>query len=150
MKKDQLNKQILNTLLEDSKLSYRQIAKKLEVSAATIMNRIKLLEKENIIKDYTISIDYEKVGFDIEAIIEIRISKGKLIEVEKKIAINPNVFAVYDVTGDFDAVILARFENRRKMDTFLKKIQTYDFVERVFTKVILNTLKEQQVKFQNI
>jgi len=150
MKKDQLNKQILNILLENSKLSYRQIAKKLGVSAATIMNRVKLLEEGNIIKNYTISIDYEKVGFDIEAIIEIRISKGKLIEVERKIATNPNVFAVYDVTGDFDAIILARFENRRKMDAFLKKIQTYDFVERIFTKVILNTLKEQQIKFQNI
>ena len=150
MKKDQLNKQILNILLENSKLSYRQIAKKLGVSAATVMNRVKLLEEGNIIKNYTISIDYEKVGFDIEAIIEIRISKGKLIEVERKIATNPNVFAVYDVTGDFDAIILARFENRRKMDAFLKKIQTYDFVERIFTKVILNTLKEQQIKFQNI
>ncbi|MBI2499654.1 Lrp/AsnC family transcriptional regulator [Candidatus Woesearchaeota archaeon] len=150
MKHDELDKQIMNLLLENSKLSYRQIAKKLKVSAATIMNRTKLLEKGGIIKNYTISIDYEKVGFDIEAIIEMRISKGKLIEVEKKIATNPNVFAVYDITGDFDAIILARFENRRRLDTFLKKIQTYDFVERVFTKVILNTLKEQQLKFQNI
>lgn len=146
MKKDQLDKQILNILLENSKLSYRQIAKKIGVSAATIMNRTKLLENNGIIKNYTISIDYEKTGFDIEAIIEIRISKGKLFEVERKIATHPNVFAVYDVTGDFDAIILARFENRRKMDTFLKKVQTYDFVERVFTKVILNTLKEQQIK----
>jgi len=150
MKHDELDKQIMNLLLENSRLSYRQIAKKLKVSAATIMNRTKLLEKGGIIKNYTISIDYEKVGFDIEAIIEMRISKGKLIEVEKKIATNPNVFAVYDITGDFDAIILARFENRRKLDTFLKKIQTYDFVERVFTKIILNTLKEQQLKFQNI
>lgn len=146
MEKDQLNKQILNILLENSKLSYRQIAKKIGVSAATIMNRIKSLEKDNIIKNYTISIDYEKIGYDIETIIEIRISKGKLFEVERKIATHPNVFAVYDITGDFDAIILARFENRRKMDTFLKKIQTYDFVERIFTKVILNTLKEQQIK----
>src|SRR3989344_2212043 len=150
MKHDELDKQIMNLLLENSRLSYRQIAKKLKVSAATIMNRTKLLEKGGVIKNYTISIDYEKVGFDIEAIIEMRISKGKLIEVEKKIATNPNVFAVYDITGDFDAIILARFENRRKLDTFLKKIQTYDFVERVFTKIILNTLKEQQLKFQNI
>ncbi|MEK6935061.1 MAG: Lrp/AsnC family transcriptional regulator [Nanoarchaeota archaeon] len=146
MKKDQLNKQILNLLLENSKLSYRQIAKKLNISAATVMNRIRILENEGIIKNYIISIDYEKIGYDIEAIFEIRISKGKLFEVEKRIATNPNVFAVYDVTGDFDAIILARFENRRKMDLFLKKLQTYDFVERVFTKIILNTLKEQPMK----
>src|SRR3989344_1785118 len=90
MKHDELDKQIMNLLLENSRLSYRQIAKKLKVSAATIMNRTKLLEKGGIIKNYTISIDYEKVGFDIEAIIEMRISKGKLIEVENKITKKPN------------------------------------------------------------
>ena len=84
-------------------------------------------------------------GYDVEVIIEIRISKGKLIEVEKEIANHPNVFAVYDVTGDFDAVILARFPSRRKMDAFIKKLQTYAFVERTNTRMILNTIKEKQV-----
>ncbi len=55
------------------------------------------------------------------------------------------MFAVYDMTGDFDAAILARFPNRRKMDAFLKKIQKYDFVERTNTRFILNTIREKQV-----
>lgn len=144
MEIDQLDKHILSILLDDSRLSYRQIAKKSGVSAATVMNRIKDLEKA-IIKKYTTIIDYEKLGYDVEVIIEIRISKGKLIEVEKEIAHHPNVFGVYDVTGDFDAIILARFPSRRKMDSFIKKVQTYDFVERTNTRVILNTIKEKQV-----
>ena len=147
---DETDKKILNVLLEDSRLSYRQIAKNIGVSVATVMHRVNNLENNKIIRNYTTIVDYEKLGYDIEVIFEIRISKGKLFEVEEKIATHPNVFAVYDITGDFDAIILARFENRRKLDTFLKKIQTYDFVERVFTKIILNTLKEQQLKFQNI
>ena len=144
MEIDALNKHILGVLLDDSRLSYRQIAKKVGVSAATVMNRVKELEK-TIIKKYTAILDYEKLGYDVEVIIEIRISKGKLIEVEKEIANHPNVFAVYDVTGDFDAVILARFPSRRKMDAFIKKLQTYAFVERTNTRMILNTIKEKQV-----
>lgn len=144
MKFDQLDKNILGVLLDDSRLSYRQIAKKLGVSTATVMNRVKELEKE-IIKKHTIILDYEKVGYDVEVLIEVRISKGKLFQVEKEIAHHPNVFAVYDLTGDFDAIILARFPNRRKMDAFLKKIQTYDFVERTNTRLILNTIKEKQI-----
>ncbi len=145
MKIDKKDKEILNILVENSKLSYRQIAKKVKVSVATALNRVKKLEEEKLIRNYTTIIDYEKAGYDIDVIIEVRISKGKLFEVEKKIANNPNIFAVYDVTGDFDAVILARFPNRRRMDTFLKKLQTFEFVERTQTKLILNTIKEKQI-----
>lgn len=140
------DKKILNILLDNSRLSLRQIAKKANVSVATAMNHIKRLEKEGIINKYTAKLDYEKAGYDVEVIVEIRISKGKLFEVEKKIAMNPNVFAVYDITGPFDAVVLARFHTRRLMDNFLKKLQTYDFVERTETKLVLNTIKEVNIE----
>ena len=146
MELDNLDKEILNTLIADSTLSYREIAKKVNVSVATIMNRVNRLKKENIIKKYTTIVDYDKIGFDVEVLIEIRISKGKLFQVEKEIAHHPNVFAVYDLTGGFDAAILARFKNRKGMDSFLKKIQTYDFVERTNTRLILNTIKEKEIE----
>ena len=66
------------------------------------------------------------------------------VDVEKKIAVDSHVFAVYDITGDFDAVVLAKFKSRKSMDAFLKKIQTYDFVERTETNLILNTIKESR------
>lgn len=134
---------ILGVLLKNSRLSYRQIAKKLKTSVATVMNHVKSMEEQGIIEKYTARMNYEKLGYDIEVLIEIRISKGKLFEMEKKIASHPNVFAVYDVTGNFDAVVLARFKTRRLMDNFLKKIQTYDFIERTETKLVLNTIKEE-------
>lgn len=143
---DNIDKRILNVLLANSKLSYRKIAKKVGVSVVTVLKRVKRLEKDKIIKDHTINLDYEKVGFDISIIIKMRISKGKLFEVEQKIATNPNVFAVYDITGNFDAVIIAKFKNRKSMDSFLKRIQTYSFVERIETSLILNTIKEENIK----
>ena len=121
----------------------RQIAKKADVSVATAMNHIRELEKENVIKKYVTKIDYEKLGFDIVVMIEIRVSKGKLFEVEKKVSSHPNVFAVYDITGPFDSLVLARFKTRRQLDGFIKKLQAYEFVERTETKLILNTIKEE-------
>lgn len=143
---DKTNKAILNTLLENSRLSYRQIAAKVGVSVATVLNRVKALEKNKIIKNYTAQLDYEKLGYDIEVIIDIRVSKGKLYEVEKKIAKHPNVYAVYDNTGHFDATIIARFPTRRLMDNFLKHTQSFDFVERTETKLILKTMKEEGIR----
>tara|TARA_Y100000310_G_C20347188_1_gene652545 strand:+ start:66 stop:509 length:444 start_codon:yes stop_codon:yes gene_type:complete len=143
---DNKNQKILNLILENSRLSCREIAKKAKMSVVTVINRIKELEKQKIIKEYTTKLDYEKLGYDVHVIINLKISKGQLFEMENKIASHPCVLAVYDIIGSFDSVVIARFKNRRSLDTFLKKIQTYDFVERTETKLILNTIKEENIQ----
>lgn len=143
---DEIDNNILRILMDNSKLSLRKIANKAGISAATALSRIKRLEKDGYIKKYTVFLDYERLGYDIDVLIDVKISKGKLFELEKKLAKSKNVFAVYDCTGEFDAVILARFRNRRTMDAFLKKIQTYDFIERTNTRLILNTIKEDNIR----
>lgn len=141
---DSIDYKLLQVLLDDSRLSYRQIAKKLGISVVTVMNRVNKLRAAGILKGTSCILDYHLLGYELEAMIQLRISKGKLFEVEKKIATYPNVYAVYDVTGDYDAIVFARFKTRRELDAFLKKIQTYDFVERTHTSFILNTIKEKQ------
>lgn len=146
MKIDQLDEKIINELTENAKIPLRKLAQKLKVSFVTVMHRIKKLEKEGIIEKYIAKINHEKLGYGVHVLIDVRISKGKLFELEKKIASHPNVYLVYDTTGDFDATVIGLFKSTRAMDTFLKKIQTYDFVERTNTKLILNTIKEEQIK----
>ena len=145
---DETDKKILNVLLENSKLSYREIAKRVGVSVVTVLKRVKNLEKQKIINSYTTELNYEKLGYDVHVILKMRIAKGKLIDVENKIAKNPHVFAVYDITGDFDSIVIAKFKNRRSLDAFLKKIQSFDFVERTSTSFILNTIKERNVRVE--
>ena len=141
---DQLDNKILNILLENSRLSFRQIARELKTSVATVINHVKKLEKQGIIMRYTTDFDYYELGYDIKVMILIRISKGKLFDVEKRLSKHKSVFAVYDVTGDYDAVVLARFKTRQALDKFLKETQTYEFIERTQTSFILNTIKEFQ------
>ena len=140
--------EIVNILLKDARLSAREIAAKVGVSVVTVLSKMKELENQGIIKNYTADLDYEKLGYDVHAIIRLQITKGKLFEVENKIAIHPNVFAVYDVTGEFDALVIAKFKSRKLLDSFLKKIQTYDFVQRTETQLILNTIKERNIKVE--
>ncbi len=140
--------EILNILVDNARLSAREVAKKAGVSAVTAINKIKELEKSGVIKGYSAEIDSEKIGYDVHAIIRLQIAKGKLFEVENKIAVHPNVFAVYDVTGEFDALVITKFKSRKVLDTFLKKIQGYDFVQRTETQLILNTIKERNIKVE--
>lgn len=141
---DELDIKLLNLLLVNSRLSSRDLAKKTGVSIVTVIKRVKALEAGGVIKSYSADFDYELLGYDVSIMVKLRIAKGRLFDVEKKIAVDSHVFAVYDITGDFDAVVLAKFKSRKSMDAFLKKIQTYDFVERTETNLILNTIKESR------
>ena len=143
---DSLDEKILNELIENPKIQLRKLAQKFGVSFVTIMNRIKRLEEKKIIKHYTSKIDYTQLGYDLHVLIDMRLSKGKIIDLEKRLSKFANIYAVYDTTGEFDAAIFARFKTTRSMDEFLKKIQTLEFVERTNTRIILNTLKEDQIK----
>ena len=143
---DELDKKILNALIDDSRQSYRHIAKKLKVSVVTVMNRVKALERGKMIKKYTTLVNYEQLGYGFLVIINARISKGKEFDVEKKLSLEENIFAVYDVTGEFDIEIIAKFKNRQSLDGFVKRLQTLEFVERTNTILILNSLKEEPIK----
>lgn len=146
MQTDALDEKILNELAENSKATLRSLAGKLGVSFVTVMNRVKRLEKEGIIEGYCARINFEKLGYGTHVIIDVRISKGKLFELEKRIALTRNVCAVYDTTGESDAVVIGKFKSTRAMDEFLKKIQAFDFVERTNTKLVLHTIKEDQIR----
>lgn len=145
MVSDRENK-ILNLLMENSRQSFREISKKAKTSVVTVIKKVKEFEKEEIIKSYSANLDYEKLGYDVQAIINLKIARGKLFEVENKLAHLENVSNVYDTTGDFDCLVIVKFKTRRELDKFLKKIQKYDFIERTMTKLILNIIKEESIK----
>jgi DNA-binding Lrp family transcriptional regulator len=133
---------ILQVLLEDARFSSRQIAKKVGVSVGTVLARIKKMEREGIIKNYSALLDHEKLGYQLTVVTEITVSKGRLIETEKEIAKISNVCGVYDVTGLTDAVIIAKFKGREELGQFTKRLLALPYIERTNTHVVLSTVKE--------
>jgi len=135
--------EILKILSQDGKKTYHSIAETLHKSPVTIKKHVEELENKGIIKGYGIQIDYEKLGFGIIALIEITISKGKMLDVEKEISKIPNVFGVYDITGTYDALILARFKDRKELSAMVKTIHKSPNIERTNTHLVLNVIKEK-------
>jgi DNA-binding Lrp family transcriptional regulator len=142
LKPDGKDTEILKVLVSTARLSSRRIAEMVGVSTATVISKIRAMEQAGIIKGYTALLDQEKLGYELTVITEITVSKGKLLEMEKEIANIPNVCAVYDVTGLTDAMIIAKFKNRKELSNFTKYLLSMPFIERSNTHVVLTTLKE--------
>ena len=139
---DEIDKKIIAELLVNSKRSFRDLAKAIGVSAATVINHINRLESAGVIKEYTVMLDFERLGYELTVVTEMTVSRGKLLETQHEIAKLPYVCAVYDVTGEIDSVVVAKFRNRRGLSEFPKALLSMPFVERTNTHVVLNTVKE--------
>ena len=143
---DEIDKEIVNTLLFDADTTNREIASKCRIALGTVNNRIIKLKKLGVIKKKTIMVDYEKLGYQIEVLIALKIRKGSFYEIEKNLASDKNVFLVMDITGDYDAEVLARFHTKRELDAFVKKLQQQPFIESSSTRLILNIYREKQIE----
>jgi len=139
---DDIDLKIIKLLQEDSRLSFNKIARELGISVGTVYNRIKSLEDRGVLKGYTAIVDPVKVGYGLTAIILIQAEGKHLLDVENKISKIDNVVSVYDITGDFDIAVIARFKDRFGLNSFIKSLLAIPYVKRTVTNVVLNVVKE--------
>ena len=145
---DETDVKIMKALVSDARLSSRQISKKAGVSIGTVLTRIKRMEKEGVVRGYSAVVDHEKLGYMLTALVEITVSKGRLLEMENEIARMPNVCAVYDVTGLTDAFVIAKFKSREDLSAFAKRLLSLPYVERSNTHVVLTTIRRTSAWFE--
>ena len=139
---DELSERIIYELSKDSRISFRALSKKLGVSTSTVIQKVRSLERKGVIQGYCVLFDYERLGYELTAIIEVVARKGRLVEAEEEIAQLPHVVGVYDVTGVCDAMVIAKFKNREELNTFVKHLLGLKGVEKTNTHFVLNVVKE--------
>ena len=144
---DKTDRLIVEVLEKDARTSLRKIAEEVGVSLGTVSNRVKRTEESGVIRNYRVILDPDKVGWGLTVVIGLQIQKGRLIELQEKIAKDRRVTGVYDVTGDFDSMIIARARDRSDLDDLTKNVLSMDGVSRSVTHLVLNTVKEDPVSF---
>jgi DNA-binding Lrp family transcriptional regulator len=142
VKIDEIDKKILHLLNEDGRMSYREISRKLGVSVGTVHNRVEKLMKNGVIKKFVPVIDHSKLGYKLTAIIGVRVKGGVLRNWEERTAYHKNVLAIYDVTGEFDAILIGKFRDTSELDKFIKGLLKENDVQRTYTQTVLNIVKE--------
>ncbi len=139
---DEVDKKILDLFNEDGRMSYRKISRRLNISIGTVHNRIEKLMNSGVIKKFAPVIDHNKLGYNLTTIIGVRVKGGVLENWEDKTAYYKNVLCMYDVTGEFDAILVARFKDTEELNEFVKNLLKEPEVQRTYTQTVLNIVKE--------
>mgnify|MGYP001294147779 FL=1 len=140
---DRTDSALLAALNADGRASQRELAAAIGVALGTVSNRLRRLHETGVLRGFLPDIDAEQAGFTLTAIMQLRIAKGQIIAVQASVAEHPRVFGVYDVTGEWDSLVLARFCDRAEMDAFIKSTLSQPHIERTNTSLVLNTVKQE-------
>ena len=120
----------------------KDVARAAGVSTTTVAARVSRLRAAKVIRGFSTLVDFQKLGYELTVVTEILVSKGKLLEMEQEIAKVPGVVAVYDVTGEIDAIVISKCRDREELSRFTKGLLSMHFVERTNSHVVLTTVKE--------
>ncbi len=139
---DSIDRALVRLLARNSRMSIREIARELKLSPSTVHARLRRLVELGLIKRFTVLPDYERLGYSITAVILLQVEGGMIVNVGEVVSRNPRVIQVYDITGDYDLAIIAKFKNISELDGFLKTINRMPYVKRSVTSLSLRVIKE--------
>lgn len=141
MNMDEIDIEIIRILEENARTSFRTIAKKLGLSPMAIVKRIRKLERNGIIKKYTVMLDPNLMGYVCSLCILIRVKAGYDPEdIGRKIAEYSQTYIVNVIAGDHDLAIISRCRNRDELKMYLSSINRIEGVERVNSYFVIKNI----------
>ncbi|HTX61427.1 MAG TPA: Lrp/AsnC family transcriptional regulator [Methanobacterium sp.] len=139
---DEIDSRIIHSLLKNSRITLSQMSKDIDVPDATISNRLKKLEKD-IIKQYTIIVDYDRIDLKITAIIIIQSESEKHKDVEKQLSNLEDVSEVYSISGEYDILIKVWAHSLDELNQIINsKIRSVDGIEDLTEMIVMERVKE--------
>jgi DNA-binding Lrp family transcriptional regulator len=139
---ENLDRKLVNALLDDGRASLRSLAEDLDVSVTTVSNHLSDLEDQGIIQGYTPKIDYDSLGYDVTAILQLKVEGSALKEVVDNLQDHRQMLSVYETTGNHDIVAVGKFADTDDMNDEIKSLLTHPDIKESNTSVVLNTAKE--------
>jgi DNA-binding Lrp family transcriptional regulator len=139
---DELDMKILRLLRDDARLSYRNIAKTLNISTGTISQRIRKLQESGVIKKFTTIIDSASVGKHCTLLVMIRSRPGaRLEEIVREIEDLDESCCIHTITGDFNLHVMLRLPDHDAAADFLEELRNLEGVQFLTSYVVLRSYK---------
>ncbi|ATG21749.1 HTH-type transcriptional regulator LrpC [Ralstonia mannitolilytica] len=119
---DDVDQRILDVLLTDSRISLKQLAEQVGLSAPSVSERLRRLEERGVIRQYTVDLDPKALGYPLQAIVRVRPMPGKLHIVQRLIEEIPQISECDKVTGE-DCFIARLFvQSIDQLDQILDRV----------------------------
>ncbi len=146
--KNDIDSQILRLLAEDSRQSFRELAKQLNISHVSVSSRVKALEESGVIRGYTCVIDHDKLDY-YPLCLRISASQGgNLSRIGDEVASHPEVNVVMRVSGDCELLALAMCESRESALALLDRINEISGIAKTESHIVLEAIKLGGVKLK--
>lgn len=140
---DKKDRKIIDMLSANGRMSFTSMAKSIRVSEATVRKRVKALEKEGVIKKYSVSLDPVKLGYHNVAIIGVDAEPVLFLEAAKKLAELPETKYVATATGDHMIMTEVWAKNGEDLTSIItNKIGRIAGVKKICPAIILEKIKD--------
>ena len=141
---EHLDSDLVNELLGNGRASLRSLAEELDVSVTTVSNHLSDLEDEGVIEGYTPVINYDEVGYDVTAIMQLKAEGNALPEITETLQDHEQMISVYEVTGNYDVIAVGKFKDTDDMNDQIKALLTDPDINQSNTSVVLNSVSENE------
>lgn len=140
MKIDEIDAMILSELQNNSRLSIRELSKRINLSPPSVTERVKRLEDNEVIEKYTIKINKKKLGFPIDCIIKVTMKNGEHERFKTFIKDFPKSEWCYRIAGDGCFLVKLCVADLCEVEEFINSISSYAITTTIiaFSSVDIN------------
>ncbi len=122
MKMDETDIKIVEALIDDARMSLKDLATHVGLSSPGVSERIRRLQERGVIRGFTVDIDPKVLGYSLQAIVRIRPLPGKLHIVQQLIQEIPEFCECDKVTGEDCFVARLAIPSIDQLDGILDRI----------------------------
>jgi Lrp/AsnC family transcriptional regulator for asnA, asnC and gidA len=146
MELDETDREILEILQEDARTPFSEVARRIEMSSATVHDRVNRLVDEDVIEGYHASVDPKALGYDVRAIVGLRVKQGREQDTLDQLAKIDGVQEVHITTGEYDVVMWINATDTEDLRRLMfDRIARMDGFSRSETMVVLGTTHDDEV-----
>ncbi len=145
MKLDDIDKKILRHLQKDSKITNKELSNSLDLSVTAVFERIKRLERNDVISKYVALLKPENVDKSFMVLTQIKLvqhTKNNVIKFESEVIKLDEVLECYHISGEYDYILKVIVKDMEAYREFmLTKLTTLDHIGSTQSTFIINRVK---------
>lgn len=137
---DETDREILRALQADARKPFSEIAREIEMSSATVHDRVNRMEEAGVIRGYHADVDPKSAGLGTSAVVGLRVEQGREQDALDRLADIDGVQEIHLTTGEWDIILRVYAEDTDTLrDLMFEEIADVDGFARSQTMVVLAT-----------